>query len=125
MDTRHGADGDNVTAGGDSSPGKCTHTHVLSAFGDTISSLTRPGPGIVCAACIENERTITHSRVESAVVLFWSAKAPVAVLASAGCVVQEREKTGGRVESAGRVAWRELTPVAVFKLPVVLLESAL
>ena len=65
MDTSHGADRDNVSAGRDSTPGKYTQTHVVSAFGDTTSSLTAQAR-IGCAGGVVEERSIANSRVESA-----------------------------------------------------------
>ena len=43
VDTSHGADRDNARAGGDTSPGKCTHAHVVIAAGDTISGVSAYG----------------------------------------------------------------------------------
>ena len=80
VDTSHGADGDNVIAGGDRSPRKVTQTHVFTAFGDTIPSPTAEarvvgaggdvGQGDTANGCVPVtarvalERLIAYPRVE-------------------------------------------------------------
>ena len=103
VDTTHGADSDNARAGGDSTPGKCTHAHVVSAFGDTISSLTAQAR-IVCAGGVIEERSIANSRVESAGGVVLERMSAGGRAAVTGGVVLERKITGGRVGAAGGVA---------------------